>query len=72
MKRGKQNNKNPSRKRKGRRRSVNNQKAKQLANLTETLFECDKEVNESCNTDNFPKPNTTLINKCNTSWNFQH
>ena len=53
MKRGKQNNKNPSRKRKGRRRSVNNQTAKQLANHTETLFECEKEVTESCNTDKY-------------------
>ena len=43
-----------------------NDGAKQLANLTETLFQCEKEVNGSCHTDNFPKPNMTLINRCDT------
>lgn len=41
-----------------------NDGAKQLANLTETLFKCEIEVNSSCNTANFHKPNMTLINKC--------
>ena len=41
-----------------------NDGAKQLANLTETLFKCEIEVNTSCNTANFHKPNMTLINKC--------
>jgi len=41
-----------------------NDGAKQLANLTETLFECEKEVNGSCHTDNFPQPNMTFINNC--------
>merc|ERR1712066_441433 len=42
-----------------------NQGAAQLQNLTKTLFDCEIEVNKSCNTGNFPQPNTTLINLCN-------
>jgi len=40
--------------------------AKQLANLTKTLFDCEVEVNSSCNPSNFPQPNTTFISSCNT------
>ena len=38
--------------------------AKQLANLTKTLFDCEQSVNTSCNTANFPQPNTTFIEAC--------
>ena len=40
--------------------------AKQLGNLTKTLFECELSVNTSCNTANFPQPNTTFIEACET------
>ena len=40
--------------------------AKQLANLTKTLFDCELSVNTSCNTANFPQPNTTFIEACET------
>merc|ERR1712227_623147 len=36
--------------------STDSDGAKQLANLTKTLFECEKEVNTSCNPANFPAP----------------
>merc|ERR1712184_212643 len=32
--------------------------AKQLGNLTKTLFDCEVNVNASCNVANFPQPNT--------------
>jgi len=38
--------------------------AKQLANLTKTLFDCEVDVNASCNPANFPQPNNTLIKMC--------
>merc|ERR1712130_25354 len=38
--------------------------AKQLTNLTQTLFDCEVEVNKSCHTDNFPAANTTKISEC--------
>merc|ERR1712038_2222850 len=38
--------------------------AKQLTNLTKTLFDCEVEVNKSCHTDNFPSANTTQIKEC--------
>ena len=41
-----------------------NKGAAQLQNLTKTLFNCEKDVNKSCNPANFPKPNLTLINLC--------
>jgi len=41
-----------------------NKGAAQLQNLTKTLFDCEIEVNKSCNTANFPQPNTTLITLC--------
>ena len=41
--------------------------AKQLGNLTKTLFDCELSVNTSCNPANFPKPNTTFIEACETS-----
>merc|ERR1712241_1034279 len=41
-----------------------NKGAAQLQNLTKTLFDCEVEVNKSCNPANFPQPNTTLINLC--------
>merc|ERR1711997_781283 len=37
--------------------------AKQLTNLTNTLFACEVAVNKSCST-NFPKPNSTFIAAC--------
>ena len=40
--------------------------AKQLGNLTKTLFDCELSVNTSCNTANFPQPNTTFIEACET------
>merc|ERR1711902_58313 len=43
-----------------------NKGAVQLQNLTKTLFDCEIEVNKSCNPANFPQPNFTFINKCNT------
>merc|ERR1712241_878010 len=41
-----------------------NKGALQLQNLTKTLFNCEIEVNKSCNPANFPQPNTTLITLC--------
>merc|ERR1712079_861124 len=38
--------------------------AKQLANLTKTLFDCELEVNKSCNPVNFPQPNMTFVKMC--------
>ena len=42
--------------------------AAQLENLTMTLFECEIEVNKSCNPANIPQPNFTLINRCKVEW----
>ena len=39
--------------------------AKQLANLTKTLEDCGKKINDSCSPDNFPKANMTSVNDCN-------
>ena len=44
--------------------SVDSDGAKQLANLTMTLEECEKEVNSTCNPDNFPKANMTAVDAC--------
>ena len=41
-----------------------NDGAKQLQNLTKLLFDCEKEVNTSCNPANYPKLNTTLVSTC--------
>ena len=41
-----------------------NQGAAQLQNLTKTLFDCEKDVNKSCNPANIPQPNFTFINRC--------
>jgi len=41
--------------------------AKQLGNLTKTLFDCELSVNTSCNPANFPQPDTTFIEGCETS-----
>ena len=39
--------------------------AKQLANLTSTLLQCEQELNDSCNPENFPKkPNYVKIEVC--------
>ena len=38
--------------------------AKQLANLTKTLFDCEKEVHASCHPENFPAPNATQVTEC--------
>ena len=40
--------------------------AKQLGNLTKTLFDCEQSVNASCNPANFPQPNSTFIEACET------
>merc|ERR1711884_261892 len=42
-----------------------NKGAIQLQNLTKTLFDCEIDVNKSCNPANFPQPNNTLITLCN-------
>ena len=44
--------------------SANSDGAKQLANLTMTLEECVMEINMTCNIDNFPKPNMTIVDEC--------
>merc|ERR1712117_278271 len=44
--------------------SSTNSGAKQLTNLTKTLFDCEKDINATCNTANFPQPNTTFIDGC--------
>merc|ERR1711976_149520 len=44
--------------------STTNSGAKQLANLTKTLFDCEKEINATCNTNNFPQPNMTFLDEC--------
>ena len=44
--------------------STDSDGAKQLANLTKTLFECEVEVDAVCHPDNFPAPNKTLIAEC--------
>ena len=41
-----------------------NKGASQLQNLTKTLFDCEKDVNASCNPANIPQPNFTFINMC--------
>ena len=41
--------------------------AKQLGNLTKTLFDCELSVNTSCNPANFPQPDTTFIEGCEAS-----
>merc|ERR1711971_638504 len=41
--------------------------AKQLGNLTKTLFDCEMSVNASCNPDNFPQPDTSFIEGCEAS-----
>ena len=41
--------------------------AKQLTNLTETLFNCEKDINSTCNPANFPEANATLISECTAS-----
>merc|ERR1711936_512084 len=42
----------------------NNSGAKQLKNLTDTLFDCEITVNASCNPANIPQPNFTLLAAC--------
>merc|ERR1711913_19277 len=44
--------------------ATGNDGAKQLQNLTKLLFDCEKEVNTSCNPANYPKLNTTLVSTC--------
>jgi len=44
--------------------SSNSSGAAQLKNLTETLDACMKNINTSCNMEDFPKPNATLVSKC--------
>ena len=47
--------------------SSNSSGAAQLKNLTVTLEACMKNINTSCNKQDFPKPNATLIEKCDNS-----
>ena len=47
--------------------SADSDGAKQLANLTKTLFDCEVEVNTTCNPANFPAPNATLVAECKTA-----
>merc|ERR1719336_3726930 len=44
--------------------SIDSDGAKQIANLTMTLEDCEKEVNSTCNPDNFPKANMTAVDAC--------
>jgi len=44
--------------------SDSNDGAKQLSNLTSTLFDCEKMINDSCNSNNFPQSNMTLTDEC--------
>ena len=44
--------------------STDSDGAKQLANLTKTLFECEVEVDAVCHPDSFPAPNKTMIAEC--------
>ena len=44
--------------------STDSDGAKQLANLTKTLFDCEDEVHAACHTENFPQANLTLIEEC--------
>ena len=46
--------------------SYTNSGAKQISNLTIVLFECELEINKTCNTGNFPQPNTTFLSECET------
>jgi len=41
-----------------------NSGAKQLQNLTKTLFDCEKSVKDACDPSNIPQPNFTFINRC--------
>ena len=51
--------------------SANSSGALQLKNLTQTLENCEKTINESCNPENFPDPkpwlNMTLVDECTNS-----
>jgi len=47
--------------------SSNSSGAAQLKNLTVTLDACMKNINTSCNMEDFPKPNATLVEKCDNS-----
>jgi len=38
--------------------------AKQMKNLTDLMEGCEKAINDSCNLDNFPKPNMTELDAC--------
>ena len=38
--------------------------AAQLENLTETLFNCEMEVEAACHPANFPQPNLTFVEQC--------
>merc|ERR1712170_257548 len=44
--------------------STTNIGAMQLTNLTKTLFDCEKDINATCNTANFPQPNMTFLDEC--------
>merc|ERR1711894_847453 len=43
--------------------SADSDGAKQLTNLTQTLFDCEVQVNKSCSMD-FPTPNMTFVDQC--------
>ena len=44
--------------------SKDSEGANQLANLTNSLFECESKIDTACNLINFPAPNATLITEC--------
>lgn len=44
--------------------SYDNEGAKQMLNLTKLLFDCEVDVNMSCNPANYPKHNDTMLNVC--------
>lgn len=44
--------------------STDNDGAKQLTNLTETLFKCEMDVHDACDPSNFPQPNMTFLMMC--------
>ena len=44
--------------------TTDNDGAKQLTNLTETLFKCEMDVHDACDPSNFPQPNMTFLMMC--------
>jgi len=44
--------------------NTTNEGAKQMKNLTDTLFACEKSVHDACHPSNLPQPNLTYISMC--------